>query len=569
MKKIYSLLMLSAVAYPTAAQQLPSVGFEGEWEKNVPWNSVTDTLSFINATLGMEENYPNGIFGLQPKGWIIANVNGVVSEKFDDDDNLIGYAGLGATQVGYKVVGYNSESAVILQNSPNPFMPTQIVPAYLSLGKTWGTNTLDWTTFAPANKDGGVFGGMEISSRPDALAFVYQREYAPAEGDADNAQNATVLVYAWKGTWTQKDVPANNSMSAETVKVTMTDRDRNILGMTTDQGGEVTKSDDAELIAKSLDQIVGEKKEWTEYFLPIEYLSDAMPTKINVVIAANDYFDSQRIVNGNSLTVDNVRFVYYSRLGEIKVNGVAIEGFDSNTYEYSIAGTAPAIDKIETVILGGGKSAQTGVSVNGKTITITVANDNGADIDGRNEHSYVLNFDEAASSEQASYAGYLNIEMGGAPMAENTPATIQITKTGENTCTFVLPNFSLDLGGGPTPLGDIVVPDVTTSVENGVTTYKGEVKGLTLMQGALVADVDLQGTIDAAGQADMVIEVMWNGIPIHVTFTSKLSGIAGVIDENAPIEYYNLNGIRVESDQLPAGIYIRRQGNKTDKVIIR
>ena len=154
-------------------------------------------------------------------------------------------------------------------------------------------------------------------------------------------------------------------------------------------------------------------------------------------------------------------------------------------------------------------------------------------------------------------------------MAENTPATIQITKTGENTCTFVLPNFSLDLGGGPTPLGDIVVPDVTTSVENGVTTYKGEVKGLTLMQGALVADVDLQGTIDAAGQADMVIEVMWNGIPIHVTFTSKLSGIAGVIDENAPIEYYNLNGIRVESDQLPAGIYIRRQGNKTDKVIIR
>lgn len=569
MKKIYSLLMLSAVAYPVAAQQLPNVGFEGEWEKNVPWNSVTDTLSFLNATLGMESMYPDGICGLQPKGWIIANVNGVISEKSDNDGNPAGYGALGATQVGMKVVGYNSESAVKLKNAPNPFMGTQIVPAYLSLGKTWATNTLDWTTFAPANKDGGVFGGMEISSRPDALAFVYQREYAPAEGDADNAQNATVLVYAWKGTWTQKDVPANNSMSAETVKVTMTDRDRNILGMTTDQGGEVTKSDDALLIAKSLDTIVGEKKEWTEYFLPIEYLSDAMPTKINVVIAANDYFDSQRIVNGNSLTVDNVRFVYYSRLGEIKVNGVAIEGFDSNTYEYSIAGTAPAIDKIETVILGGGKSAQTGVSVNGKTITITVANDNGADIDGRNEHSYVLNFDEAASSEQASYAGYLNIEMGGAPMAENTPATIQITKTGENTCTFVLPNFSLDLGGGPTPLGDIVVPDVTTSVENGVTTYKGEVKGLTLMQGALVADVDLQGTIDAAGQADMVIEVMWNGIPIHVTFTSKLSGIAGVLDENAPIEYYNLNGIRVDSDQLPAGIYIRRQGNKTDKVIIR
>lgn len=46
------------------------------------------------------------------------------------------------------------------------------------------------------------------------------------------------------------------------------------------------------------------------------------------------------------------------------------------------------------------------------------------------------------------------------------------------------------------------------------------------------------------------------------------AGVTDVVtDENAPVEYYNLRGVRVEN---PAnGIYIRRQGNSAAKVIIR
>ena len=40
-----------------------------------------------------------------------------------------------------------------------------------------------------------------------------------------------------------------------------------------------------------------------------------------------------------------------------------------------------------------------------------------------------------------------------------------------------------------------------------------------------------------------------------------------VIDQNAPVEYYNLQGVRVET---PApGFYIRRQGNTATKVLVR
>ncbi len=47
-----------------------------------------------------------------------------------------------------------------------------------------------------------------------------------------------------------------------------------------------------------------------------------------------------------------------------------------------------------------------------------------------------------------------------------------------------------------------------------------------------------------------------------------VSGVESVIvdDENAPVEYFNLQGIRVNADQ--PGIYIRRQGSKVEKVSI-
>lgn len=47
-----------------------------------------------------------------------------------------------------------------------------------------------------------------------------------------------------------------------------------------------------------------------------------------------------------------------------------------------------------------------------------------------------------------------------------------------------------------------------------------------------------------------------------------ISGVEGVVadDANAPVEYFNLQGVRVAADQ--PGIYIRRQGSKVEKVSI-
>ena len=45
------------------------------------------------------------------------------------------------------------------------------------------------------------------------------------------------------------------------------------------------------------------------------------------------------------------------------------------------------------------------------------------------------------------------------------------------------------------------------------------------------------------------------------------AGVAGVIaEENAPVEYFNLQGIRVANPEN--GIFVRRQGNKVEKVVL-
>lgn len=46
------------------------------------------------------------------------------------------------------------------------------------------------------------------------------------------------------------------------------------------------------------------------------------------------------------------------------------------------------------------------------------------------------------------------------------------------------------------------------------------------------------------------------------------AGVESIVaDENAPVEYFNLQGVKVENPEN--GLYIRRQGSKVEKVVIR
>lgn len=256
-----------------AQQQLPNAGFEEDWGDCIPWTSTNN---------GTKK-------GSTPKPWTISHV--------------IGISGLGKTEVGGQTEGYDSDYAVCLRNTANSFSSSQIVPGYVTLGTTWSTSGT--SGFTPINKDGGTFGGIEFTDRPTAISFRYKRTLASSE----STEQATVVAYLWKGTYTQKNVPGNIVMGDGTTTVDMVDRDRNILDMETTLGGEVTKTDDAECIAKINYAITGTADEWTECTIPFEYLSESTPEKINVIFCAGDYFSTSPVKN-NELYIDDVKLIY-------------------------------------------------------------------------------------------------------------------------------------------------------------------------------------------------------------------------------------------------------------------
>ncbi len=55
---------------------------------------------------------------------------------------------------------------------------------------------------------------------------------------------------------------------------------------------------------------------------------------------------------------------------------------------------------------------------------------------------------------------------------------------------------------------------------------------------------------------------------IETELNKTQTGIGDInVDENAPVEYYNLQGIRVENPEN--GLYIRRQGNTVTKILVK
>lgn len=335
--------------------------FSGDWETCIPWDSKGNTESS----------------GTQPKGWHISNVQ----------------TALGAVVAGAKAEGSNGTTVAV--KLTNQEKAGQMIPAYMSLGTPWATAETKGNKVR--NADGGVFGGLDFTYRPDAISFDYQRD------NSKKKENATAIAYLWKGTWTQTNVPGNTAVGVfsygTATKVTMTNRDRNVLGNETSAtlgDKPAVPSKDAKLIAK-LEQPISESTNgtWKSMTIPFTYNDDtAVPEYINVIFAANDYFgDRNGIVADNSLTIDNVKLVYYHALNSLTYNGNKVANFDEGTTEYTLNGKlAEDFDKVKFTVKGVGASYDVAKDEANNVATITVKG-NDYDVNPSSKTVYTIKFD--------------------------------------------------------------------------------------------------------------------------------------------------------------------------------
>ena len=347
-------LTVNAIFTPEMPNQIAG-DFDEAWVNCIPWDSGE----------GKKTEY-----GTQPNGWTVSNVTASKSivAKSVEGFNKTGYA-----------VKIENVSAVYNQK----------VPGYLTLGTPWATAHFVGVV---KDADGGTFGGKKFTYRPDAISFDYQRD------NSKGKENATAIAYIWKGYWTQENVPGNTGIFVNPEPCIMINRDRNVLGNETSAtlGDPAKPSDDAKLIAK-LEQPISESTNgtWKSMTIPFTYNDDtAVPEYINVIFAANDYFgDRNGIVAGNSLTIDNVKLVYYHALNSLTYNGTPVANFDEGTTDYTLNGKlAEDFDKVKFTVKGVGASYDVAKDEANNIATITVKG-NDYDVNPSSKTVYTIKFD--------------------------------------------------------------------------------------------------------------------------------------------------------------------------------
>lgn len=345
MKRLFTLLLLGSSLAGWAQQVNGS--FDETWEDCYPYNSCDGKTQ-----------------GTEPVGWQCSNTRGV---KFLS--SVIGNASFTFPVPGRTGQGY----AVQLKNGKTgseTFNIESEVPAYICLGTPWATSV------GTNKSDGGAFGGLDFTYRPDAIEFYYQRT-----ATASSTQPGTVVAYLWSGTYTQANVPQSIVMSGTPITSDMTDRDRNILGKSLDgcQGGAVTQ--EGTLVASLEHSITANTAdgEWDYACIPFTYKStNTKPEKINIIFAANDYFGARTdIVENDQLVVDDVRLIYYNTLKSLSYEGASLN-FNENTLSYDLSQFQYEAAKLSFEKKAVGGTAQATYNETSGIVTIKVTGEDNA-----------------------------------------------------------------------------------------------------------------------------------------------------------------------------------------------
>lgn len=373
MKKILSAtcaMMLASAGMMANAQQLPNVGFES-------WKTACGETYGMDDKTGYRQRP-----GVEPDGW-----NGSSVSQFVKPMSF--FPAVNAKQELVFEVGEEGAKYAKLQNLFVGIegLAGSTAPGYLTLGTPWvyAEKNVD-------NCDGGTFGGIGFTSKPDAIKGMFKRTDT-------NDENSYIIAYLWNGSFKSK-IGKKGSPSE-----TFGNVERAILGKVTPD--ETT----GKLVAICEYLLKPTNSDWHTIEVPFIYDEEAGdPTMMNVIISAGDYWNRGNLVPGTTLLVDDVDFVYYSTLnsltaGEENVDltvatfndeGVATLTMNSNTFPTAESVSYTAKSQFATVDVEVLKGQD--------LVKVTVSNQGGKDVDGLTQHVYNLQY-EAGTSGVESVAG--------------------------------------------------------------------------------------------------------------------------------------------------------------------
>lgn len=445
-----SLFMTCALT--AGAQYLPNSGFD-TWK-------TTNGETTQTAGEGSSAVRP----GTEPEGWNGSNIHQVFDitdcvTKPDDGDYV-------------KIANYN--------------MFGQIIPGYMTLGTPWvfvgGSGYGEMLQLAKYG-DGGSYGGTSFTYKPDAISLKYRRTGGTGE-------TSHVIAYLWSGTF-KSGVPTSvTSKGVYTYGREMEDVDRVVMGRQTENVSQT-----GSLIASLDYEITADQSGWKELVIPFTYQNTTeAPEKMNVILAASDYWTRPNLKDGTTLDVDDVQFVYYSELASLTYNGESVEIPSNRTIDLS--DQVYDATKLSYTLTGKGATAET-TSYDEATAVLTLTvKGNDWSVNHENQHVYTIQFAKPvpASEVAGQYNSLIKVDLMGnvVPSINN----VELNEEADGSLTFAMKNFSF-MGKN---VGDVMLKNAALSrTDDGSINITASADLVELAEGEIHAKVDVTGNVKQTG----------------------------------------------------------------------
>ena len=440
--------------------------------------------------------------GVQPVGWKGSNVKQKVGLSV-------------SKQMVFEDSGRTNKAVKMTNAWVGMFGIGSNAPSYITLGNPWV-----YATMTISEADGGTYGGMDFTYRPDALQGYIKRQLG-----SEKKEVAQIFVYSWKGTTTiNKTVSSSDGKNTNTDLI---DRDRDVLGGQLGFNDGASKSDDFELISYGKYEVPADQNisDWTKVIVPIDYLSNNVPEKLNVIISSADYFNRGNIGKDNTLWADDFEFVYYSELASLNYDGQNY--FQQGNTNYTIDALYDE-SKLTCTSNGKGATIEKSYDEASAVLTITV-NGNDVSVNPSNVHTYKIQFAKP-QPVITEYENDLLVALNNQGMPSQ-PAKIQLIKEIDGTTSLALNNFVLGSGEDALAVGNIKLTNL--EVKDGKIqatqdiriaagddpAYEGKWFG-PLLTAEQPIPVALDATIGADNRMEAVIDIPFAsmGMIIKVTF---------------------------------------------------
>ena len=341
MKKTLLLFsFLGGIILSARAQQLPNYGFNN-------WKTSCASTEALNKSKAEMRQRP----GVEPSDWNGSSVNQKVSIATKKEELI-----------------FNDNNAVKMVNTwVGALGIGSVAPGFINLGTPW---VYAVTTLSEC--DGGVYGGVNFTYKPDAITGRYKRT-------DETSEKSHIIAYLWNGTFTSK-VGSKTSPTYSRDNV-----ERAIMGkITPTASGTLIASCDYEFTATT-------NKDWQTITVPLKYTgATSAPAMMNVIISGGDYWDRSTMQENTTLLADDIRFVYYSTLKTLSYDGASLEipavdgVLDMSSVQYDA-------EKLAYTLNGQSATATTSYNEENAVLTITVSNV-AQDEDGQTSHTYYIQF---------------------------------------------------------------------------------------------------------------------------------------------------------------------------------